>query len=104
MTTVEIAPDAQSDIVSITEGLAVDAGKAVALRYGAEFVAAVRQLSEFPRLGAPRPKFGAEVRLWTIHPYVLYYRYSARTDRLLVLRIVHGRRKVTRRLLSGGRP
>lgn len=102
MTTVELAPQARLDIIGITEVLAAAAGATVAFRYSHEFTAAIQQLTQFPRLGASRPKFGAGVRIWTIEPYVLDYDYSAGDDHLRILRIVHGKRNITRKLLPSG--
>ena len=57
MTSFEIAPRAQSDLDDVVDKLNVDAGPTVALRYGSEFKMAFVRLTEFPRIGAPRPKF-----------------------------------------------
>ena len=104
MTSLIIAPRARSDISGIIDGLAHDASPSVALRYSSEFDNAFVRLVSFPRLGAPRPRFGAAVRIWTIEPYVVYYRYTEAIDIVRILRILHGRRKFTRKLLSGSGP
>ena len=61
------------------------------------------RLVEFPRIGAPRPKFGPAVRIWTVEPSVIYYRYAEAADTVRVLRILHGKRNVSRRVLAAER-
>ena len=101
MTRLAITPEARADFNDIISGLYVEAGSAVAMRFSTSFDGAFVRLTEFPRIGAPRPKFGPTVRIWTIEPYVIFYRYTDTSDTVLVLRILHGRRKLTRKMLSG---
>jgi plasmid stabilization system protein ParE len=67
------------------------AGHAVALRYEADFTRLLTRLSEHPEsgnsLGNKRP-----VRRAIVPPYNFYYRYDRRTDTVLILRILDGRR------------
>ncbi len=78
-------------------------GVAVAERFRQDFVAAFERLATFPGSGAPRPKLGAHVRLLVLKPYSIYYEGRPKGVTVLVLRIVRGRRRVTKKLLAEGR-
>lgn len=71
-----------------------------ALRYAAEFDALFDRLGEFSGIGAPRPKLGAHARIGIILPYVAIYDYEGGT--VTVLRVLHGRRNITAKLVRGG--
>ncbi|HEY1977341.1 MAG TPA: type II toxin-antitoxin system RelE/ParE family toxin [Candidatus Baltobacteraceae bacterium] len=51
-----------------------------------------------PRSGSQRPEFGADVRSFPIIPYVAFYEIEAK--RVIVLRILHGRRDLRQPLMS----
>jgi toxin ParE1/3/4 len=91
-----VAPQAQVDLDDILDYLTREAGDPVACRYGESFRGAFAFLTEFPRTGAPRPNFGATMRIKTIWPYV--YHYSADNDTVRLIRILHGRRNITTKL------
>jgi toxin ParE1/3/4 len=90
---------AEADLDQILEQLTVDAGKSVATRYRVEFLAATGHLTNFPRSGAPRPKLGRDMRIWTVEPYVIYHRYVTIDDTVLVVRVLHRTGKVTKKVL-----
>jgi plasmid stabilization system protein ParE len=99
MTGLTVSPAARSDIVEITNYLQGEAGKAIGLRYALHFDSALDRLIEFPYSGSPRPRFGLNIRVVVIAPYLLFYRSDA--DHVTVLRILHGNRHLTRGLISG---
>lgn len=99
MTPVNTLPAADADIDDILGFLERNAGPRVAASYARRFAAVLRQLSEFPKSGAPRGKLGVEVRVLPEYPYVFIYRVEP--DRVMVLRVVDGRRRITRRLVEG---
>ena len=101
MARLEFTKSGRSDLTLIDDDLTVVAAPDVASKYSSDFDNAFARLTDFPRIGAPRPRFGTEVRIWTVDPYVIFYRYSETTDTVRILRILHGRRNVTRKLLSG---
>jgi toxin ParE1/3/4 len=45
------------------------------------------------------PALGPNVRIGVVSPYIVIYRHAE--DTVNVLRIVHGRRRITDKLLSG---
>jgi toxin ParE1/3/4 len=51
----------------------------------------------FPRRGGPRPSFGRYARVGVVSPFVVIYDY--RSDVVTVLRVLDGRRNITRRLV-----
>jgi plasmid stabilization system protein ParE len=55
------------------------------------------RLAEFPDIGAPRPKLGSLTRVGIVLPYVAIYEHKE--DVVTVLRVLHGRRKITARLI-----
>ena len=72
----------------------------VALEYGGRFRVTIERLLEFPRSGAPRPRLGSETRIAIVAPYILIYDYAPADDVLTLLRILHGKRDITRKLLN----
>ena len=57
----------------------------------------LRALPMFPESGAPRLRLGRHIRIGVVSPYVVIYELES--DHVMVLRIVDGRRKITRRLV-----
>ncbi len=101
MARVLVTPSADADTAEILTYLAVKAGYGVAARYNASFERLYDNLADFPDSGAPRPKVGVGVRIGIISPYVVIYRHTEATGAVRVLRIVHGSRRITGRLLRG---
>jgi toxin ParE1/3/4 len=93
VTPVIVSPRAEADETDILEYLARVAGPRVALAYGHRFRDVYRLLSEHPDSGAPRPAVGRNVRHSVVAPFILLYRHER--GAVLVLRIVHGRRRIT---------
>ena len=92
------AADADTD--KIYAELVRQAGEATAARYATRFAALFRQLACFPKSGAPRPRLGPSVRLGVVEPYVVIHRYVEDTDAVQILRILHGKRNITKRMLK----
>ena len=101
MIEVVVAPQARDDLVSIVTYLAAVASPATARRWNDRLWAAIQGLSEFPGTGTPRPRLGAHIRIAVVRPSVVVYEYHRGTARLDVLRVVHGRRQITRKLVAG---
>jgi len=88
---------ADLDISAIVEMLNTSAGADVAKRYRRDFDVVFDRLTMFPRSGGPRPLLGPGVRIAVVTPYVIVYVH--RQDDVAILRILDGRRKVSRRLV-----
>ena len=95
MATIDVAPRAAADI----DGILIDqhdrGGRAAAARCQAEFKAATRQLAHHPESGRRRPDIGPDLRSVLVHPYVLIYSYDPAADTVSVLRVLHGRRRLS---------
>ena len=104
MATLEIAQPAEADFDAVLKYLSFEAGQAVSRKFGDSLLKAFDRLTEFPGAGAARPRLSRDVRIWTVEPYVVFYRYAAKDDIVRILRILHGKRKFTRKLLSGSSP
>lgn len=100
MTRLVVTLDAEADINGILDYLRREAGARVAEDYGHRFRRTIERLVEFPRLGPRRPALGADTRVGIVRPYILIYDYTKKDDVLALLRVVHGRRNITRRLVS----
>jgi toxin ParE1/3/4 len=93
---------ADADIAHIIGDLNRLAGANVADRYDANFDMLYRRLARYPVSGAPRPKLGSHVRVSAVSPYVVIYEHIEDDDVVMIMRIVHGRRNITRKLVRGG--
>ncbi len=98
MARIEFAPEAEQDGRDIADDLTRATGLTVAKRYLADFETTIARLAQFPGIGAPRPNFGPTMRITTVWPYVIFYRYSADDDKMRIMRILHGRRNITAKL------
>jgi toxin ParE1/3/4 len=58
-------------------------------------------LADYPESGPARTVLGTNVRIGIVFPYIVIYEHVAREDVVTILRIVHGRRKISGKLLSG---
>lgn len=70
----------------------------VARQYGARFKAMYRYIARYPAAGAPRPTLGLHTRIRVVHPFLVIYDYT--DSEATVLRVVDGRREITRELLA----
>lgn len=87
------------DATQILDYLEGAAGARVAEKFSSRFAETIVRLTNFPESGAPRPALGAYTRIAIAQPYLLIYDFTPNDDTLTLLRILHGRRNITRRLL-----
>jgi toxin ParE1/3/4 len=97
MANVLVTELAKADVRDILTNLNARAGFKVASQYAEDFKAAYGAIAQFPGLGAPRPKLGPKARIRVVSPYVVIYDHD--NDGAIVLRVLHGHRKITRRLV-----
>ncbi len=102
MARVLVSTVAQADTATILRDLASNAGLGVAADYAASFEALYDRLAAHPDSGSPRPKYGRHVRIGVVWPYVVAYRHVPKSDLVGVIRVLHGSREITRKLLRGG--
>lgn len=98
MTRLIVTRDAETDRDVILDYLEREAGVQTAAAYAERFAESIERLIDFPGSGAPRPALGAETRIAIVYPYLLIYDYSIASNAIVLLRILHGRRNITRRL------
>ena len=77
-----------------------EAGNNVAEHYGNRFGAATERITEFPESAAARPDLGQNARISVVPPYILIYDYLPDDGLVVLLRILHGHRDVTARMLN----
>ena len=92
---------ADADAASIFDDLYTKAGKPTVVKYRAAFKALYDNLSDVPDSGAPRPKVGANIRIGIVSPFIVIYRHTETEGIVRVLRIVHGSRRITGKLILG---
>ena len=64
---------------------------------------AVDDIAEFPGAGPPRPNLGLLVRIKIVTPCIVIYEHEPGTGVAYVLRVIHGRRRITKKLLTDSR-
>jgi toxin ParE1/3/4 len=92
---------ADADAASIFDDLYAKAGKPTVVKYRALFKTLYDNLADFPDSGPPRPKVGPQIRIGIVSPYIVIYRHTEADGTVNVLRIVHGSRRITGKLLRG---
>jgi toxin ParE1/3/4 len=100
MTRIVIAATADADTDAILTSLAARAGRRTAARYHDLFERLYDHLTYHPASLPRRPALGSRIRIGIVAPFIVIYEYDEANDTVTVLRIVHGRRKITGRMLS----
>jgi toxin ParE1/3/4 len=100
MAKVVISASADADTAGILVYLAHQAGRRTAAKYEALLERLYDRLAAHPGIGAPRPALGRNIRIGIISPHIVIYRHTEVDDTVTVLRIVHGRRRISGKLLS----
>lgn len=100
MTRLIVATDAERDIGEILDYLEREAGSQTAVAYGQRFVQAIERMADFPGHGTPRPDLGTDARVALVWPYLLVYDFTAADDTATLLRVLHGKRDITERLIK----
>jgi len=100
MTRLVVSLQARADTAYVIRDLAAKAGNAVAAKYTASFETLFDRLLRFPDSGAPRPAIARHARIGVVSPYIVIYEFDAVTsDAVTIMRIVHGHRRITGKLL-----
>ncbi len=99
MTKIVVSPRADTDFDEILDWLAERAGQGVADRYAADLDATYDNLARFPAIGFPRSNLGRRTRIAVLSPYLVIYDHLPEIDTINIVRILDGRRKITRRLV-----
>jgi toxin ParE1/3/4 len=102
MTRLTFAPAAEIDFAEIQARIAAVVGPNALRGIEERFFEFFDHLAAFPESCQGRPRLGKNIRLGVVSPYSLLYRYDREAGHVLIIRILHGRRKLTRRLLREG--
>jgi plasmid stabilization system protein ParE len=94
-----ITATADADTADILAELNSKAGRAIAEKFNALFDSLYDRLADYPESGPLRPKLGRHIRVGFVLPYVVIYRHIESDDTLSIIRILHGRRRLTKALL-----
>jgi toxin ParE1/3/4 len=97
-----VTSTADADAAHIFKTLAEKAGKIVAIRYDAHFDRVYDRLATHPGSGASRSRLGPRIRICVVWPYVVIYDYLESEDVVTIMRVIDGRRKITRSTLLVG--
>ncbi len=100
MTRLQVAAEAEGDIDDILTYLEREAGRGTALAYAERFADAIARIGEFPGHGTARPTLGPSARIAIVYPYLLIYDFTAEGDTAALLRVLHGKRDITERLIK----
>lgn len=100
MTRVVVSREAEADLESILDYLALNAGRLTAAAYGERFAAAIEHLRDFPGAGSPRPALGPWARIAIVYPYLLIYDFAIGDEAATLLRILHGKRDINEQMLK----
>lgn len=91
---------AEADLDRIVLDIASNNGVGVATRMMAELRRSLDLLAQYPLIGRPRPRIGQNLRSWPlVAPYMRLY--LPITNGIEVVRILHGHRRLTRKMVSG---
>lgn len=101
MTRLVVTADAETDTSEILDYLEREASPRIAEDFGRRFRKAIERFVDLPGAGSPRPALGEDIRIAIVFPYILIYEHALQSDTVTLLRILHGRRNITRDLLSG---
>lgn len=100
MARVVIAASASIDQAAILTDLMTKAGPVTAGKFRNLFSALFDRLARHPHIGPLRPALGPTIRIGIVPPYIVLYDHTPNDDVVTVLRIVHGRRRISGAMLA----
>jgi toxin ParE1/3/4 len=101
MARVVVSDLADADTAKMLEDITREASYLVADRYNADLESLYDRLADHPDSCQACSKLGAHVRVGIVHPYLVIYHHSKGSDTVGIVRILHGSRRITRKLLMG---
>jgi toxin ParE1/3/4 len=100
MARIIITSPADADTADILADIFGEAGQIIAEKCNLRFESLYERLADHPDSCPLRPKLGPHIRIGLVLPYVVFYRHVEGDDTVSIIRIVHGRRRLTRKLLQ----
>ncbi len=98
MAKVMITSTADADVEEILDYLADDAGISTITKYAQGFDEPYEHLALYPESCPRRPRLDPAARTAIVSPYVVLYTYTMADDTVTIVRVVHGHRRITRKL------
>ena len=99
MARVIVTAPADADAGEVLGRIAAEAGVGHAEKFNARFEALYDRLADHPGSCRTRPELGPHIRAGVVFPYLVIYRHVDGDKTVSVIRILHGRRKISRSLL-----
>lgn len=99
MTRLVVSVNAEADIAAILDYLEIQGGASIAAVYGDRFADTIERLVNFPKFGVPRLALGSEARIVLVYPYILIYDFAQDSEVITILRVLHGKRDITKKLM-----
>jgi toxin ParE1/3/4 len=90
----------RADVAKITRDIIGNNGRIVADRVVDKMRNSLTNLTYFPDIGTKRGRLLPGLYSWPMPPYVAFYRVSDK--HIEIVRIIHGHRRITRKLISQG--
>jgi plasmid stabilization system protein ParE len=90
---------ATADAIGIYTDLNAKAGLHTVAKFRALFRKLYDRLADLPDSGALRSGLGQNIRIGVVPPYIVIYRHEDTDGIVYVLRIIHGRRKITAKMI-----
>ena len=81
--------------------IASDAGYFVASKTNARIEDLYERLADYPECRQARPRLGTHIRVGVVFPCLVIYRHIKGDDTVSIIRIIHGRREITRKIFRG---
>jgi toxin ParE1/3/4 len=100
MATVVVSGRADADFAEISAKQVAEYGRPVAMKYGRAFESLLDRLADNPNSCVARPRLGRQIRICVVYPFLLVYRHVSSERRVEVLRVIYGRRRLTRKLIN----
>jgi toxin ParE1/3/4 len=98
MSTVVIAPMAEANLMRLTDAIAANNGKLVAAKILSQFQNSFEHHARHPKIGRSRSRMARGLRSWPVASWVVFYRPAP--SGIEVVRVIHGRRRITRSTLA----
>ena len=98
MAKIMISATADADVEDILDYLADEAGISTVVKYERSFDELYEHLALYPESCPRRPRLDPAARLGIVSPYVVLYTYVPVDDTVSIVRVIHGRRRITKKL------
>jgi plasmid stabilization system protein ParE len=99
MVELQFSIKASADLYQIITDLAGNAGMTVSAQYSRKFDDLFDRIQQFPQQCVSKTQLGPHARVCVVYPYLVIYDHLANHNKIVILRILHGRQKLSKRKL-----